>query len=58
MLRLRLIALLEGRLACGVDLVAGDPVEVGGTRQRIGQLLHLVELVGHGRGLPYLRVVR
>merc|ERR1712037_566135 len=35
---------LKGRLASGVDLVAGDPVEVGGTRQRVGQLLHLVEL--------------
>merc|ERR1711936_1564660 len=40
---------LECRLASGVDLVAGDPVEVRGTRQRVGQLLHLVELVGHGR---------
>merc|ERR1719339_523886 len=49
---------LECRLASGVDLVAGDPVEVRGTRQRVGQLLHLVELVGHGRSLPYLRVVR
>merc|ERR1719228_2034972 len=49
---------LECRLASGVDLVAGDPVEVRGTRQRVGQLLHLVELVGHGRSLPYFRVVR
>merc|ERR1712062_747655 len=41
---------LEGRLASGVDLVARDPVEVWSARQRVRQLLHFVELVGHGRG--------
>merc|ERR1719228_759568 len=49
---------IEGGLAAGVDLVAWDPVEVGTTWEGIRQLLHLVELVGHGRGLPYFRVVR
>merc|ERR1711928_183428 len=49
---------IKGGLAAGVDLVAWDPVEVGTTWEGIRQLLHLVELVGHGRGLPYFRVVR
>merc|ERR550534_2650892 len=49
---------IEGGLAAGVDLVAWDPVEVGTTWEGIRQLLHLVELVGHSRGLPYFRVVR
>merc|ERR1719293_221903 len=49
---------IKGGLAAGVDLVAWDPVEVGTTWEGVRQLLHLVELVGHGRGLPYFRVVR
>merc|ERR1719187_2587353 len=45
-------------LAGAVDLVAWDPVEVGGSGQRLRKLLDLVEGAGHGRGLPYLRVLR
>ena len=39
-------------------LVSRHPPEVGDPRQRLGQLLDLVEVVGHGHGLPDLGVVR
>merc|ERR550519_202392 len=45
-------------LTSAVDLVAWDPVEVGGSDHRLRELLDLVEGAGHGRGLPYLRVLR
>merc|ERR1712020_322866 len=45
-------------LASAVDLVAWDPVEVGGSDHRLRKLLDLVEGAGHGRGLPYLGVLR
>ena len=38
-------------------LVSRDPPEVGNTSHRVLELLHLVEVVGHGHGLPYLWLV-
>ena len=40
------------------DLVSRHPPEVGHARDGIRQLLNLLKVVGHGHGLPYLRVVR
>ena len=53
-------ALLES-LSCGlateVDLVSGDPPEVGASGNRLRQLLDLLKMVSHGHGLPYLGIV-
>ena len=40
------------------DLVSRHPPEVGHAWDGIRQLLDLLKVVGHGHGLPYLRVVR
>ena len=40
------------------DLVSRHPPEVGHARDGVRQLLDLLKVVGHGHGLPYLRVVR
>merc|ERR1719209_977832 len=49
-------ALCSG-LATAVDLVAWDPTEVRTANNGVGQLLDLLEVVRHGRSLPYLRIV-
>merc|ERR1719402_585669 len=48
----------NGWLACGVDLVTRNAVEVRGSNHRVRKLLDLVEMVRHGRGLPYLWIIR
>merc|ERR1719289_173516 len=44
-------------LAAAVDLVAWDPTEVRTANNGVRQLLDLLEVVCHGRSLPYLRIV-
>merc|ERR1719195_907643 len=53
-----LLETISSGLATQVNLVPGDPSEVGASRDGVGQLLDLLEVVGHGHSLPYLRIVR
>merc|ERR1712045_84764 len=43
-----LLEAISSGLAAQVDLVAGDPPEVGASGDWVGQLLDLLEVVGHG----------
>ena len=47
----------SGGLATAVHLVAGHPPEVGHASHGVLELLHLVEVVGHGHRLPYLGLI-
>ena len=52
-----LLKALSCGLATQVDLVSGDPPEVGTAGNGLWQLLNLFEVVGHGHSLPYLGIV-
>merc|ERR1719193_938488 len=47
----------HGGLSTAVHLVAGHTAEVGHTIDLLGELLDLFNVISHGGGLPYLRVL-